>query len=610
MASLQRIAPSHTYRQFSTNCTRNKQYKAQLTKWGLKKNMSVSDAATVLHLINTTTSCGIEGQVSFNDRSKTRGDILRYISKSAIVQSETDLLDHLPPEGSWSPQLKWTNPRNSPSDVRKDPIGYLPAFQYPGSISTEIGSNSSSSYVFLHQGSSFGVSHDKKFSDSGTAMSNGQAQRIGSSQSGSARNKQEEAGTGASSAATVVNNHLQSSQLIWSDEDYLYPNDTSGSFDDVVGPMAFNTFEEPFLMVQPQLEQFNRFMSSTPEPLTEEECDSKIESMLGRYESEPEIQARSGPRNFLRFSCMAALYDGQRDKDVPGSYTATKSSQAISSAVTTFSMIVNFAIDDSLALLNNMVYLLSMYGQMQMAMSILEHIKKSLGADDCFPTPAFVCDTLNFMTSITEPGSASLPCYDLQRLKAAVEAASSIPNAPRLALAAKYNLAWALLEMQQSQEAAEILMRIVPDCEQVFGPHHVQTVTCVSTLARAHLYTGRMVAGERLIDEVMGPRIEKAFSCSHPLYWEFKNRQALFARFRANNLEGDERARRCEESEHLLRNVLEWRVANLGPNNQQTQRTFRVLRNFYIQSARFEEANSLHAVLRSSQDSGHTVETE
>ena len=449
--------------------------------------MSVSDAATVLHLLDMATSDGIERQVTFNDRSKTRVDIQRYIAKSARIQSEADLLDYLPPEGSWSPQVRWTDILNSSSNARRDLISQLPALSSPQSISTEIGSKSTSSYVILPQGSSFESSSDIKFGESGTAMLNGPQRRNGSSTSSSARHRQERAGTGSSAAATLVNDQSQSSQMTWVDGDFLYPNDTFGSFDDLIGPMAFNTFEEPFLMVQPGLEQFNRFMSSTPEALAEKESESKIEAMLGHHQSEPEIQAQFVTRSFLRFACMAALYDGQCQKGVSGSSAALKASQAISSAVSIFSIILKSAIDESLALLNSMVYLLSMYGQMQLSISILESIKKSLAVDDYFMTAAFVYDTLTFMTSITDPGSASLPCYDLQRLKAAVEATSSVPNAPRLALAAKYNLAWALLEMQQSRDAAEILINIMPDCEEVFGPHHIQTVTCISTLARAHL---------------------------------------------------------------------------------------------------------------------------
>jgi hypothetical protein len=100
-----------------------------------------------------------------------------------------------------------------------------------------------------------------------------------------------------------------------------------------------------------------------------------------------------------------------------------------------------------------------------------------------------------------------------------------------------------------------------------------------------------------LIDEKMGPRIEKAFSKSHPLYWEFKNRQALFRRVRGRDMDDDEGARLREGAETLLRKVLIWRVANLGPNNPQTQRTQRVLRNFYIQSERYQDAKELPQLL-------------
>ncbi|RMZ84888.1 hypothetical protein DV738_g133, partial [Chaetothyriales sp. CBS 135597] len=72
-----------------------KQWKIQLSRWNLRRNMNLSDAAQILWLIRDAETRHIDRQVSFFDSEKTREDIKNYLKKTTRVKSEEELLQHV-----------------------------------------------------------------------------------------------------------------------------------------------------------------------------------------------------------------------------------------------------------------------------------------------------------------------------------------------------------------------------------------------------------------------------------------------------------------------------------------------------------------------------------
>ena len=338
----------------------------------------------------------------------------------------------------------------------------------------------------------------------------------------------------------------------------------------------------------------NTLMSYTPIERTrtprsdwlqnDDDLSKELTKRLGSKQHLGNIETTELHTNFLRHCCEACIYQGQGQ--------SIQKERAIAHAVHGFNAIIKRQPDCSLTTLNNMVFLLDQYGHMDLAQYILFRVD-SVGPERL--PHNIISETIRFKRSIPEPGQR--PSYDILSLRSVVEKVEKFSTKDsHLVLTAKYNLAWALLEMKEPGEALSMLRDLRIACERVFGRYQFQTIMCVATLARAYLMEdeANAVSAELLIDEVVAPRVEKVFSPSHPFYHESKNRQALFKlKLASLNVEPTKTELYWAEGERLLRDVLIWRGNELGMVNPQTQRTLRVLKYWLKERGRVDVAEGL-----------------
>lgn len=325
--------------------------------------------------------------------------------------------------------------------------------------------------------------------------------------------------------------------------------------------------------------------STIPQEATRELAE-EIARRLGTNQQLRDVEATQLNTNFLRHCCEACIYQGQQK--------LSERQAAINCAVESFSAIIARQPDCSLTALNNMVFLLDLYGQKLLAQEILRCVDQvgSVRLPD-----NIISETIRFKLTIPKPDQT--PEYDLLSLRRVVETCRTYAQAgPQLLLTSQFNLAWALLEMKQHNEALGILRDLHPECENVFGLHQAQTIMCVATLARAYLTKDPPNArtAEALINEVVTPRVQAAFAPSHPFYWEAKNRQALFKLKLAElNAHSESTEKYWEEGKALLIQVLLWRGTELGLSNPQTARTFDVLKCWLEKRGELHEAENIIA---------------
>ena len=281
----------------------------------MKKNMSVSDGATILQLLNSAATSGINRRVSFNNRPKTKSDIVRYIAKSARVQSETSLLKYLPPTTDWSPQITW---QDTPG------ASFLELKSFGASEPLKTASQSASSYVMIPGET---TSDPPPGSIRSYSMISESMDKVSAPHSVDESSREDTLQNTSGQSSAPIHHTGHQDEIMWEDYDFVLPNDTFGSFDELVGPMAYATLSQPPLdpNANAKLDQLNRYMSSTPEALDHEVqlgpkeaahiLDLKVEEMLGKGDSHPQFRCREKSHHFLRFCCMASIYEGQRQDD-------------------------------------------------------------------------------------------------------------------------------------------------------------------------------------------------------------------------------------------------------------------------------------------------------
>ncbi|RMD40622.1 hypothetical protein DV735_g4491, partial [Chaetothyriales sp. CBS 134920] len=555
-----------------------KQWKIQLARWNLRRNMNLSDAAQILWLIRDAETHHIDRQVLFFDSEKTREDIKNYLKKTTRVKSEEELLQQV------------IDPHNRPA--------YITFKDLVPSTAEGSGPHVRQAPVMV------ALSHNARHQPTQPPTTSVDAHEYvivsPPSDSRAAPPPTEDIKTSAWA------HNMQFQNLA----DYPHPSVPS-SFDFLDQPLEpretptlFSNLSSSTGLVDPSgfgfavdnMTLLNSMMSVTPEVYfpnayglsgqPQPTVPTKVIQMLGFVPDSEEAEHPSRTHQFLWRCCEACIYLGQG--------YAMQGQQSINYAAQIYKEILIHELMESLTVLNNLRALFDTYGQRRITDRIFAIALKTAEARIGVDNP--ITQSIQFVSTIPEQGpKTGPPAYDILLLKNIHrQFADTVGNLSKLALTAQFHVAWALAETRQLDEAREILMHLQIPCETVFGPCHIQTIGCIATLARVYHATGQGISAERLLRETVIARVEERFSSSHPYLWEAKNRQALFL-IKLAKTESDARRKQMYEknAEEILRQILELRTRELGANNPRTTVTFNALRRLLLRQNRRQEANTL-----------------
>lgn len=327
----------------------------------------------------------------------------------------------------------------------------------------------------------------------------------------------------------------------------------------------------------------NNLASVTPWQIEDpRDSAAKVEEMLGSSQELRGSKASGALRQFLKHACLACIFHGWQTPDLLDN--------AIQDAVSCFNTIMQYHSQWTLTAMNNVLYLMDLYGHRNLAQEILKLIGDAVASH--WGSDNYITETVQFMTKIGDPGEEK-PKHDLPMLRRIRDSQEQTvgPDSP-LTLTAQYNLAWATLEEglqvdddAQRQEmlgqARVLLEGMMELCDTVLGEHQIQSIHCISTLARVYLMSGQFTGAEYLIIKDLKPRVETSFAQTHPFFWEFRFREAVFTfKFAQLNVRPERSQEYWQRGEDLLVEVLSWRVQNLGPSNPCTTRSVAVLRHW------------------------------
>lgn len=119
-------------------------------------------------------------------------------------------------------------------------------------------------------------------------------------------------------------------------------------------------------------------------------------------------------------------------------------------------------------------------------------------------------------------------------------------------------------------------------------------MTWIATQARAHYKNGEPQFALSLMEEVVQTRAKCAFHEDHPIYWEVTYRIGLFlfAFAKANRL--PDRTEDCwRKGEMIVRDALVWRARRLGPDNPQTSKAYKLLKQYLAMQGKSRDAKGL-----------------
>lgn len=248
-----------------------------------------------------------------------------------------------------------------------------------------------------------------------------------------------------------------------------------------------------------------------------------------------------------------------------------------------------------LAALSVMTTLFDCLGHTQRLSAILtvcdQDTRARLGANN--PLTKTIAFKKNFLQR-RERGEG--PLHDLGQLKAIYEDTQyRYPNSLGPALTARYNWAWAMLEMGFYNDARSQLDAITVDSRAHFGDDHIQTIMAAATLARATLYCkDPKTARDIIVDEVC-PSVRRNFPKNHPYTWEANHRHAFFLQMLAKDADEDARKKYLWTAEELLREVVIERHRVLGDSNPKSVHSFRLLKYILELQGRSNDAADLWA---------------
>jgi hypothetical protein len=308
-------------------------------------------------------------------------------------------------------------------------------------------------------------------------------------------------------------------------------------------------------------------------------------------------------KQFVNCCVRAMVFLGQ------GPDTSMQSKDAINKGVEAFYRLASAAstttFAESLPNINLMSFIFEVYGHTTLRHDVLLQLRDSMPALDA-KRVSIIQDFLDFhLDTVSWSLDKARKLEDNRErvcltYKAAVELAGK--TSP-LAVAARYNQAWLMIEDRRAEDALTILESERSICEQAYGIYALHTINWIGTQARAQFYAKQEVQAEMLMREVVLARTKKVFSERHAIYWEVTGRIGLFLLSFAANNTTPTRTQECwEVGEDLLRSALVWRAQWLGESNPQTKKAFVLLKGYLAHRGMSEKAenlyNWLHAELK------------
>ena len=546
-------------------------------------NLDTPTAAVIIKLYRDAEDAGLYGEVFYNGQAKSRDSITTYIKKKkdASMSNEEDLLKHLPERCDWPASVTWNDEGAAsvpPQQTFHDGYGhtngvpYQPEAHPPPPLQPRSITNSAYAPQWWHTNA---MMDPAMFEDNDFAF----------------------ATNPVPGEDMLFVDHVGSSHL----DRNFHTDPVEPAFEKLYSPEPY--VEQDPLAQAEGLVKLGSFMSSTPVafkfrgPFDQQAWAQQLAKFIDDILGSSTESGDSPSSRFTRNCCEAAIFGGQ-EEDKNGNQLPEfvgRGEQAIEAAVQAFHDILKQEYGQSLNVLNFMRIMLEAFGHGHLAQSILERLRRTV-EPAATHSQTLVAETIEFWIAVS-PATWSDEVAEtwvsrLQRVhKASVESAT---RESQLAIAAEYNLAWVQLEANHNEVALDILSNGRRFCERAFGRYHLQTISWLTTLARAHLYTKDDDLAESILDENVSYRVKKAYSDEHPLYWSTKCRQAMYMlRMADKNTQPQRQAELWTDGTKLLTEVLLWRARVLGINNPQTTKVFEWLKDYLIMQGKKEEAETL-----------------
>src|SRR5271155_3581836 len=83
------------------------QWKKQLARFGIRRNLNITDAAHILRLFNEADARGVSRIVTWYGKEKTKEQISSYITKSGKFESKDDLLAYIDESDPTPPHISF-----------------------------------------------------------------------------------------------------------------------------------------------------------------------------------------------------------------------------------------------------------------------------------------------------------------------------------------------------------------------------------------------------------------------------------------------------------------------------------------------------------------------
>jgi hypothetical protein len=596
-----------------------KQWKDRLSKWGFLRNLTLTAAAVILSLLREADDEGILREVCYNHHTKSLQDIRKYIAKSTIVQTEEALLEHLPPRNDWPQRVTWKDGRTAePANHSVIQDGFVAQAAAFGGAYVLQPSNAEAS-VSTGDHNFQPVTEANPHFATNTSLYNGDFYPAPFHQFGhhphlpmasappyqSLHRSRQVAPRETWNNAAVVNQNILEPpfrpelEVNSLDEDESF-SETEDDPEEL--PMSpeheFDNFYEPLVFGQSHqtpttspLANINPVMSATPllfagsSSTSLQERSTGIETYVTQILGNASDLHKQPAKLFVNSYLRAMAYTGQ---GMQGHCEA-----AIQEAGAAFQDLTASTFVATLPSLNLMSFIFEVYGHKHLKERLLRHLGSSTRLQDdrkrtvIFGSLRYLLDTVNWSSDMIDENKARSDSI----YKAAVDICGVQSE---LAVAARFNQAWLLLEADETKKALAILNDERSRCETACGILALQTICWIATQARAHLKNGEPLTAESLMYEVVLTRAKRAFSEHHAIYWEVMGRIGLFLmKFAMEKYIPDRTQEFWDNGERLLRDTLLWRGQHLGPPNPQTQKIFRLLKRYLEHQEKNMDAENL-----------------
>jgi len=611
------------------------QWKKQLARFGIRRNLNITDAAHILRLFNEADARGVSRIVTWYGKEKTKEQISSYITKSGKFESKDDLLAYIDESDPTPPHISFRDIYPVQTQARNFELQLIPEATAPP-------------WLFPHTQTpqpEFGTSIDETDGEAFQRDFQGyhiwpqippQTRTIGFGQ-------QLNAETGSPPWTTVASGQLSSdlsmlhSPLSKSNSSTsLHPKYPSPSNNiERAAAWAIETMEmecdsDDYAEDPSRVEEERQAREQSVHQILATNVhgrSSMVEQLLGREHLEDATQPSEMLFGLLSLTPIAVGRSSMHSREdtenhhhsanepVPaiaksnvegehfkpkgdscsflshcfsaciwqGQGFQTKADQMMKFAMMNFEDMIVHENDETLTSLSVLVALLEAHGQGDIATSILHQahsVATGLG-DDALTT------TIIFMLSALDRSAASA-CYADRLRGVHKKLEDRFGPMSKSALTAEYNVAWSLTQEAQQQpwkfeEALGILAPLKGKCEVVFGLCHHQTSSCTATLARVYARLENTKAAAYMIEELIR-RLEQGLLRFHPYRLQARARHAEYL----------EELGKLEDAERILREVVRDRFAILGSQNPRSQHSFKRLQKLLRKQDREGEIEGLY----------------